>query len=314
MEKNNLFGNPDKEDKRSLNDFFIVKPFSVLKTMDATWLRRKAFWNELIQNRGKSRENVLFKKSEKETTKIGKIIQSMNGGVSLFDPVLSEALIRWFSEPNMTVLDPFAGDETRGFVSCYLNRKYIGIELRKEQVDLNYERIKNAGFENKCVYICDTSLNLRYHVDIESTDFLFTCPPYLWVEKYSNSPDDLSNMTKEQFFDIFNIIIEKSYNTLKNNRFAAIVVSEVRDKDGSYIGFVPKTIQIMERAGFKYYNELILENNVGTTRFRVGGQMNSGRKIGRIHQNVLIFYKGDINKIKENFTQLIGDDIGLVIT
>ena len=33
--------------------------------------------------------------------------------------------------------------------------------------------------------------------------------------------------------------------------------------------------------------------------------MNSGRKIGRRHQNVLVFYKGNPKKIKENFNELI---------
>jgi DNA modification methylase len=307
MSENNLFGNPSMEGKRNLNDFFIVKPFSVLNTMDQTWLRRKAYWLGMISDRGKSRESVLFKKSKGETTKIGGLIQSFNDGVSLFDPVLSEVLIRWFSEPRMRIVDPFAGDESRGFVACCLDRHYTGIELRKEQVDLNYARIEEAGYDKLCDYICDTSLNLDQHVPDNTADFIFTCPPYAFLEKYSDDLKDLSNMPIKEFFETYRQILYKTYNALKENRFAAIVVSEVRDKDGSYIGLVPKTTQYMEEAGYKYYNEIILMNNVGTLRFRVGNQMNSGRKIGRLHQNVLIFYKGDINKIRSIFSDIIGD-------
>jgi DNA modification methylase len=303
----NLFGNPHLETKRSLNDYFIVKPFSVLNTMEQGWMRRKAWWCEIITNRGKSRESVLFKKSGKETTKLGNTIQTFNNGVSLFDPVLSEAMVRWFSEKGWVILDPFAGDESRGFVSCYLERNYVGIELRQEQVNLNRDRVKEAGLTGY-KYICDTSLNMDKHVPMEAVDMILTCPPYAFLEKYSDNPEDLSNMSVEDFFRVYDHILNKTYSVLKNNRFAVVVVSEVRDKTGGYIGLVNKTIESMEKAGYMYYNEIILLNNVGTLRFRVGNQMNSGRKIGRLHQNVLVFYKGNASKIKENFSKLIGDD------
>jgi hypothetical protein len=128
------------------------------------------------------------------------------------------------------------------------------------------------------------------------------------LEKYSDDPEDLSNMTKEEFFVVWKDILKQSFTVLKDNRFAVLVISEVRDKDGAYVGFIPKTITYMEEAGYKYYNDIVLMNNVGTLRFRVGGQMNSGRKIGKLHQNVLVFYKGDPSKIKENFSVLIGGD------
>jgi DNA modification methylase len=307
--KGNLFGNPLKEDsKRNLNDFFIVKPFSVLHTMEQAWMRRKAYWLNLIENRGKSRESVLFKKSEKETTAIGNAIQSFNDGVSLFDPVLSEAMVRWFSEKGHVVFDPFAGDESRGFVTCHSGRKYVGIELRQEQVDLNLARITEAGMVSDCTYICDSSIETHKYLKKDSVDLVFTCPPYLDLEKYSDDPRDLSNVSYDEFFKLWRNILHQSYNVLKDDRFAVLVISEVRGKDGSYVGFIPKTIEYMEEAGYKYYNDIVLVNNVGTLRFRVGKQMNSGRKIGRLHQNVLVFYKGDPSKIKENFRPIITKD------
>ena len=233
------------------------------------------------------------------------MIASFNNGVSLFDPVLSEISVRWFSEQGMVILDPFAGDESRGYVSCFLNRKYIGIELREEQVKLNKERIAEAGLIDNCQYICDTSRNLASHVQDKSVDMIFTCPPYLWLEKYSDDPNDLSNMGVKAFFEAWASILTQSYNALKDDRFAVLVISEVRDKDGEYVGFIPKTYQIMKSLGFHYYNEIILLNNVGTLRLRVGNYMNAGRKIGRMHQNILVFYKGEMTNIKKVFTTLI---------
>lgn len=61
----------------------------------------------------------------------------------------------------------------------------------------------------------------------------------------------------------------------------------------------------MVEAGYIYYNDIILMNSVGTLPMRTGRHMNAGRKIGRRHQNVLVFYKGNPNNIKNNFSELI---------
>lgn len=34
------------------------------------------------------------------------------------------------------------------------------------------------------------------------------------------------------------------------------------------------------------------------------------RKLVKVHQNVLVFYKGDIKKIKDNYTEISVDDLG----
>jgi hypothetical protein len=93
-----------------------------------------------------------------------------------------------------------------------------------------------------------------------------------------------------------------TYRKLRNNRFAVIVTSEVRDKKtGACIGLVPKTIQAMCDAGFQLWNELVLVNVAGTVPKRAANSMNASRKVGRVHQNVLVFYKGDPKAIKAEF-------------
>jgi hypothetical protein len=52
------------------------------------------------------------------------------------------------------------------------------------------------------------------------------------------------------------------------------------------------------------YNEIILVNVVGSLAIRVRRQFNGGRKVGKMHQNVLVFYKGEPKKIKENYPEL----------
>lgn len=58
-------------------------------------------------------------------------------GTSIFDPVLCELAYRWFSPKGGVVLDPFAGGSVRGIVCAALGRRYVGIDLRQEQIEAN---------------------------------------------------------------------------------------------------------------------------------------------------------------------------------
>jgi hypothetical protein len=44
------------------------------------------------------------------------------------------------------------------------------------------------------------------------------------------------------------------------------------------------------------YNEAILVTAVGSLPIRVGRQFEAGRKLGKTHQNVLVFLKGDARR------------------
>lgn len=107
-----------------------------------------------------------------------------------------------------------------------------------------------------------------------------------------------------EFLQAYKEIIRKSYSLLKPDRFAVFVVGEVRDKTGVYRSFVPDTIASFQEAGLCYYNEMILVNAISSLAMRAGKQFSNSRKIGKLHQNVLVFYKGDPSKIKENFSEL----------
>jgi len=47
------------------------------------------------------------------------------------------------------VLDPFSGSGTTGIVSLKLNRRFLGIEINKEYIDISEKRINDTLFDNK---------------------------------------------------------------------------------------------------------------------------------------------------------------------
>lgn len=280
------------ETNNSLSDQFLIPPFSILNTTSGDWQNRKREWTNIGIKSDSGREDDLLRYNDLSKRLTGK---ELNSGTSIFDPVLCEILILWFSTKGSVVFDPFAGGSVRGIVSSYLERRYTGIDIRNEQIDSNIEQAKEIYkiADNMPTWIVGDSLNQDSLCPDLSADFIITCPPYVDLEKYSDNPNDLSNMKYPEFIKTYREIIKKSCSRLKENRFAAIVVGEVRDKKGNYHGFVNDTIRAFVDAGMKYYNELILVNSVGTLRLTVAKQFNISRKIGKRHQNVLIFVKGD---------------------
>lgn len=212
-------------------------------------------------------------------------------GTSIFDPVLCELAYRWFSAPGHLVLDPFAGGSVRGVVASCLGRRYWGGELRAEQVAANKAQLHLCK-DPLPHWHCGDSAHIGAAFGGEA-DFVFSCPPYADLEVYSDDPADISNMSYDAFLDVYRGIIRQCVGCLKPDSFACFVVGEVRDKRGNYLNFVGDTVEAFRAAGAHYYNEAILLTAVGSLPVRVGRQFKAGRKLGKTHQNVLVFVKGD---------------------
>lgn len=89
---------------------------------------------------------------------------------------------------------------------------------------------------------------------------------------------------------------------LEKDSFAVFVVGNVRDKkDRGYHDLVGDTIRAFEDAGMIFYNEAVILNVAGTLPIRTPAQFNIARKLGKQHQNYLVFYKGNQKNIKEKF-------------
>jgi hypothetical protein len=216
-------------------------------------------------------------------------------GTSVFDPVLCELVYSWFCPPQGIILDPFAGGSVRGIVAATLGREYVGIDLRPEQVEANRRQAEIVCKDVMPTWHVGNSLYADAIAGGEY-DFLFSCPPYADLERYSDNPEDISTMPYPEFLATYRQIIAKSCAMLKQDSFACFVVGEVRGKDGNFYGFVPDTIQAFRDAGLAYYNEIILATSIGSLALCAGKIFEASRKIRKVHQNVLVFLKGDAFK------------------
>jgi hypothetical protein len=222
----------------------------------------------------------------------GEDIQVPASGTSIFDPVLTELCYRWFVPKGGIILDPFAGGSVRGIVASVLGFHYEGFELRPEQVAANREQAADICTAFPPIWHVGDSAAAIPQWD-GAADFLFSCPPYGDLEVYSDEPADLSAMPHANFLASYRVIIAASVAKLKPNSFAAFVVGDFRCKKGFYRNFIGETVAAFEAAGARFYNEAILVTAVGSLPVRVGKQFAAARKLGKTHQNCLVFVKGD---------------------
>jgi hypothetical protein len=104
-------------------------------------------------------------------------------------------------------------------------------------------------------------------------------------------------MEYHTFLAAYKRIILRCAERLKDNRLACFVVGDFRDKrTGMYRGFVADTINAFREVGMPLYNDAILITMVGSLPIRVSAQFDGGRKLGKTHQNILVFAKGDPRK------------------
>lgn len=296
-------GDVYEEEKGSLQERFIVPPFSILDTRQGYWQDRKNIWKKIIKSDNGRNEELLGVGLKKLAQKQGSNLT----GTSIFDPVLTEILLNWFCPKGGKVLDPFAGGSVRGLISVLLGNEYTGIDLSKKQIEANIENYNAISDRqdllgntlNKPNWINEDSTNIDKLVKDEY-DFMLTCPPYADLEVYSDDPKDISNMPYDKFIATYREIIAKAVGKLKDNAFVAIVVGDVRDKKGYYHNFVGDTVKACKDVGLKYYNECILVEAGGTASLRANKQFNAGRKVVKTHQNVLIFVKGNEKELMKN--------------
>ena len=300
-----LFGDTVKpKSSGPIADRFVIPPFTILDAKGGDWQERKRAWQGMgIRGEvgrsdaanGKSRQTsslYMVKSSNGDYSTGGELIEGgeVGNSSSCFDPVVCELAYRWFSPVGGQIVDPFAGGSVRGIVAGALGRNYWGCDMRQEQIDANELQARTIDPLVTPNWVCGDSMETLPGAPL--ADMVFSCPPYGDLEVYSDNPNDLSSMEWHTFVAAYKRIIMRSVERMKPDSFACFVVGDFRDKKGHYRNFVSTTIEAFEECGARLYNEAILATSVGSAAMRVTKQFQSGRKMAKTHQNVLVFVKG----------------------
>lgn len=290
-----------------LSDRFGVPPFSVLDRRQGEWQDAKRRWmalgiqSEVGRDRGLTYTGQYQADGSPRDDFVGQKLMETSDGTSVFDPMLAETAYRWYSKAGHSILDPFAGGSVRGIVASHMGRRYTGVDLRAEQVDANYEQIDLAATGCPPYWVAGDALDVRT-VAPGGYDMIFSCPPYADLEVYSDDPRDLSTMNYPAFLDTYRQIIAQAVGLLRPHRFAGWVISDVRGKDGAYMGLVYDTVRAFEDCGMRLWNDHIILDPVSTLAVRAGRQFDISRKAGRAHQHMLVFVKGNGREAADHLT------------
>jgi len=264
-------------------------PFSVLDARQGYWKQRKEWWLKKGIYTATSRGGLVATVAHTSIINRGR----QGSGGSIFDPVLCELMYNWFLPKGGSILDPCAGEAVKGMVAGFLGYKYCGVELRKDQVLENRALAKQHQMSGVSWLIGDSLTEIPL---IKNTfDMVFTSPPYYNLEVYSNDAGDGSNkQTYPEFLEWYRQLFQPAVDHLRTGGWLIVKVADVRDKTtgGAHVGFVADNVKMFMDMGLCFYNDVVLVTPYGSAPIRAADSF-STKKLVRVHQNVLIFYKGN---------------------
>jgi len=293
---------------------------NVWNSTKGDWLKMKKEWNTKIEAAGEkhnitnpkyaSREGawmgdngmsnvVLATQVIEEGEVVNKKGKSFNGNVSVLDPVACEVVLRFFMpKDGVRVYNPFGGGVQFGFVTGDCGYEYLSSEIRQNQCDAN-NAICQDFYNTKWVKSDSSKFTPK-----QKYDLVFTCPPYYQVEDYldydGNPPEGELNSipTYEEFRDTLFKGYKNAIEVLNDNCFFVVMTGDSRDKNGAYYGCEAEHEIFFKEQGLHIYNKIVyLECEF--TRLAHAKRTLHYRKFPKREQKILIFYKGDMTKIKD---------------
>lgn len=298
---------------------------NVWNSTKGDWLKMKKEWNVKIESAGEKHGVINPKFASREGAWMGdngmsnvvlatKIVEdgevksikgkSFNGNVSVLDPVACDVILRFFMpKDGCRVYNPFGGGVQFGFVTGDNGYEYTSSEIRQNQCDAN-----NA--------ICQDFVNVKW-IKSDSAkfkpkqkyDLVFTCPPYYQVEDYldydGNAPEGELNVmpTYQEFRDALFTGYKNAIEVLNDNCFFVVMTGDSRDKNGAYYGCEAEHELFFRDQGLHIYNKIVyLECEF--TRLAHAKRTLHYRKFPKREQKILIFYKGDMTKIKDRHVNI----------
>lgn len=134
--------------------------------------------------------------------------------LAMFPDELPKRLIKMFSFPNETVLDPFMGSGTTAYVSKILNRNSIGYEINPDFISIIKDRIgdSDAFAKSEIEIIKQEGLNPNFEERIKCLPYQFSDTHRLDKKidikkiQYGSKLDANSTGKREEFFLVKEII------------------------------------------------------------------------------------------------------------
>jgi len=219
-----------------------------------------------------------------------------NYKLSEYNPNVAERIVKYWSNEEDIIFDPFAGRATRGIISAKLNRKYVGCEVSKSTFDWTNETLyklsQKLGYEyfQDNIYLINAD-GCIYHEELPSDNFdlVFTCPPYWKLEKYETCAGQLSDCkTYKEFMVKITECIQQCNRVLKQDKFSIWTVADWRNN--GYYNFHSDVISAHLANGFVLWDIVINVLNSPFVSFKAAFN-DKYKYTGKSHEYILVFKK-----------------------
>ena len=216
-------------------------------------------------------------------------------------PQVARNLIKLYSRPGDTVLDPMAGGGTTSVECKLLGRNSVSVDINPNATAIILDRLKFKMPE-------DTTKHKVYHGDARnlnlikngSIDFIATHPPYANIIHYAPLVQgDLSALTDYGiFFEEFRKVIKEMYRVLKDGGFCAVMIGDTHSSSH----FVPiSTHMLMDflSEGFVLKEDIIKKEwNCESDRYLA--KYSGAEFLLTMHEHIFVFEKPENGKKFKN--------------
>ena len=161
-------------------------------------------------------------------------------------PALMKRLIEFFTKKGGRVLDPFVGVGGTLLACSMTGRHGVGIDLSQEYLEVYRRASTELGLESQ-PFLCGDARNLGNLLgEVEPFDLVLTDPPYgdMLTRKrsgdrkkrtgddsptpFTDSPDDLGNMSPSQFYEALKTVIVQAMQHLKPKGYVVIFCKDLQ--------------------------------------------------------------------------------------
>lgn len=223
----------------------------------------------------------------------GQSCRGKGGALSRYPQNIGRYLVKMYSNEGETVLDPFAGHNSRMELVYKLGRNYIGYDLSHTFMESN--RVESENLQGKKQGLLFPSTNTIMLIEGDSrdielaqpADMVLTSPPYYDIEYYGDEAGQLGFCrTYGDFIKDITIILGKCYQYLKTGGFCCWSINDFR-RNGKFIAYHSDIIQAYLKVGFILHDIVIVDLG-----YPIGAafatQLEEQRRTAKRHEYIII--------------------------
>ena len=166
-----------------------------------------------------------------------------------FAPQIPDQMIRRYTEVGGIVVDMFMGSGTTLIECENLNRNFIGFDINQDIIKYVSDKMSDSkGTFKYYIHNCDVAdcenVSKNITVDLKdmgkkTVDLIMMHPPYWDIIKFTDKPEDLSNISDYQkFMKKFIESVANFYKFLKVGKYMVLVVGDLyRNSEVIPLGF-----------------------------------------------------------------------------